>query len=872
MSWWRRLAARGRLERELHDELADHLERQTREYMDTGMSEADARRRAAAAFGGREAVKDACRDARGTRWIEDAVRDARYAVRSLRKQPVSAVAATLCLGLAIGATTAIFGLVDAVVLRPLPVSDPHRLVLLGERATDREMFSWSISQFQSFAQSPVLSGICAFRPRTDFSVSRDGQAETAAGQLLSGGCFRTLGIRPALGRLFDEEDDHFGDARPVAVISYRFWLRQFGGDPHVIGRSLDVRGLAVTITGVTPAGFDGLEPGRTVDVSVPLSLQPSVGQGRLLASPRVRWLRVIGRLSPGITRERAAAELEARWAHLVPPPATGPANRFMLLDGAQGLNDLRAQFSGPLGLVFAAVALLLLLACANLASLVLARNRSREHEVALRLALGAGRGRVARQLFAESLVLALLAGGAGLVFASWGSQTIVTLLSRGRTPILIDVSLDARIVLFAFAVSVVTSVLFGMWPALKASRANLQPDLQAGARTHTHARALGSRGLIAAQTMLSIVLVVAAVLFARSLTKLYRTDLGLDMRRVLIVGIGFGVAGARNAAPIVADLSERLSDTAGIRSVTQMMDLPFGGTSYRAGVSVSGRPESADDQVGYNFVGPRFFETMGIPLLEGRDFRADDDARGRPVAVVSRSLAVRFFAASGAVGERLQLQGAVTPVEIVGVAKDVPYEGVRAERELVLYRPQRQAPLGVGTFAIRADLPPSAVLETVRRALHDVAPSVPIVSIMTLEDLFDGSIATERLLSNIAAFFGVMALLLVAIGMYGTLASALAERTREFGVRLALGATAGDIVRMIMGGALLPVVCGLAAGLPVAFAGTRLARSALFGMTPRDPATYLMSAGVVLMIAVAAALPPALAAIRANPIAALREN
>ncbi|HEX6464713.1 MAG TPA: FtsX-like permease family protein, partial [Vicinamibacterales bacterium] len=574
----------------------------------------------------------------------------------------------------------------------------------------------------------------------------------------------------------------------------------------------------------------------------------------------------------GVTRERAAAELEARWAHLVPPPATGLANRFLFLDGAQGLNDLRAQFSAPLVLVFAAVALLLLLACANLASLVLARNRSREHEVALRLALGAGRSRIARQLFAESLVLALLAGGAGLVFASWASRTIVTLLSRGRTPILIDVGLDARIVLFAFAISVVTSVLFGMWPALKASRANLQPELQAGARTLTRAPALGSRSLIAAQTILSIVLVVAAVLFARSLTKLYRADLGLDKRRVLIVGIGFGISGARNTAPMVVELSDRLSDTAGIRSVTQMMDLPFGGTSYRAGVSVSGRPESADDQVGYNFVGPRFFETMGIPLLEGRDFRADDDARGRAVAVVSRSLAVRFFAARSAIGERLQLQGAAEPVEIVGVAKDVPYEGVRAERELVLYRPQRQAPLGAGTFAIRADLPPSAVLEVVKLALHDVAPSVPIVSIMTLEDLFDGSIATERLLSNIAVFFGVMALLLVAIGMYGTLASALAERTREFGVRLALGATGGDIVRMIVSGALLPVVWGLGAGLPMAFAGTRLARSTLFGITPRDPATYLVSAGAVLLIAAVAAMPPALAAIRGNPIAALRQN
>jgi len=872
MTWWRRLVARGRLERELDSELADHVERQIREYMDAGMSEADARGRASLAFGSREAVKEACRDARGTRWIEDAVRDARYAVRSLRKQPVSAVAAALCLGLAIGATTAIFALVDAVLLRPLEVSDPHRLVLLGERAADHETFSWSITQFQSFAQSQMLSGICAFRPRTDFSVAREGQAEVAEGQLLSGGCFNTLGVRPALGRLFDDDDDRHGEARPVAVISYRFWLRHFGGDAHVIGRSLDVRGLAVTIVGVTPAGFDGLEPGRTVDVSLPLSLQPSIGSGRLLSSPRIRWLRLIGRLSPGITRERATAELEGRWKQLLPAAATTPANRFMLLDGAQGLNDLRTQFSAPLGLLFAAVGLLLLLACANLASLVLARNRAREHEVALRLALGAGRGRVARQLFTESLVLALLAGGAGFVFASWGSRAIVTLLSRGRMPILLDVGLDARTALFACGCSVLSGVLFGMWPALKASRADLQPDLQAGARTLTRGPASRSRGLIAAQTTLSIVLVVAAVLLARSLARLYRADLGLDKQHVMIVGIGFGLGGGRNPAPVIDELSARLSETSGVRSVTQMMDLPFGGTSYRAGASVPGHPERADDQVGYNFVGPRFFETMGIPILDGRDFRADDAARSRPVVIISRSLAARFFAGRSPIGEHLQVQEAATPAEIVGVAKDVPYDGVRAEHELVLYRPQRQAPLGAGTFAIRADLPPSVVVEAVRRALRAVAPSVPIVSVMTLDDLFDASIATERLLSNIAAFFGVMALLLVAIGMYGTLASALAERKREFGIRLALGATGGDIVRMIMRGAMLPVVCGLAAGLPSALAGIRLTRSALFGITSTDPATYLMSAGVVLLSAAIAASLPACTAIRNNPISALREN
>jgi predicted permease len=875
VTWWRRLLTRSRLERQLDREVADHIERQVHDNIRAGLSEEEARRQAVLAFGAIEAVKEECRDARGTRWLLDAARDTRHAVRQMRKHPASVLVAALSLGLSIGAVAAIFSLVDAVLLRPLPVAAPERLVLLAERAGDHDTLSWSMSQFQSFAQSPSLTGVCAFRPRVDFSVTYEGRAEVAAGQLLSGGCYQVLGLKPQVGRLFTDDDERAGDARPVAVISDRFWRRQYGSDPNVVGRPLELRGRVVTIVGVTPPGFLGLEPGRTIEISLPLSLQPLALPIPMLSSPRastVRWLRLIGRLAPDASRDRATAELRARWAQLVTPPANGAAaNRFELLDGAQGLSDLRTQFSHALRLLFGAVGLLLLLACANMASLTLARNQVRAGEVTLRLALGASRGRVVRQLFTESFVLSLIAGGTGLTIAFWASRTIVTLLSRGREPIVLSVGWDARVLVFTMLITLLASVLFGLWPALKASRADLHPDLQAGARIVTDSPATRWNPLIAAQTTLSVVLVIGAGLFARSLAGLYGADVGVDRRQVMLVTIGPGMTGDRNlASRVLGDFSDRLSNAAGVQAVTTAMDLPFSGSSYRAHISVPGLTGSADDQVSFNFVGPRFFETMGVPLLAGRDFLASDDARHPAVGVISRSLAQRYFEGADPIGRHLK--SGSTDIEVVGVAKDVPYEGVRSERELVLYRPRRQDGQGAGTFVIRANLPAAALATLIRQTLHDVAPSVPVVSMTTLADQFDGSIASERLLADIAAFFGLMSLLLVAIGMYGTLASSLAQRTREFGVRRALGASDGELARMILVRALTPVSLGLAVGLPAAFVAARLAEAVLFGVTPHDPLTYAAGAGALLLVATLAATIPARSVTRMSVTTALRQT
>lgn len=873
MNWWRRLVARSTLDRQLDREIADHIERQALDYVRAGMDEDEARRRAALAFGAVESVKEECRDARGARWLLDAARDSRHAVRQMRKHPASVLVAALSLGLSIGAFAAVFSLVDAVLLRPLPVPAPQRLVLLAETSVDREIRVWSMTQLQSFAHSSALSGICAFRPRTDFSVTRDGSAEVAAGQLLSGGCYRVLGLRPQLGRLFTEEDERASEANPVAVISDAFWRRQFAADPNVVGRSLELKGHTVTIVGVTPPAFFGLEPGRAVEISLPLSVQSWVMAGRPL-SPTVRWLRLIGRLPPDATRDRAAAELTALWAQFPAASRTrgGPASRFELLDGAQGHSEIRAQFSRPLRLLFGAVGLLLLLACSNLASLTLARNQLRTGEVSLRLALGASRGRLVRQLFTESLVLSLVAGAAGLTIAFWASRAIVTLLSRGRTPIVLSVGLDARVVVFTMLVTLLASLLFGLWPALKASRSDLQPDLQAGARTLTGSRGRRWNALIAVQTTLSIVLVIAAALFARSLGRLYAADVGVDKRHVMLVVIGAGMnGGSRSVTSAIAnDFGDRMSRTSGIQSVTTAMDLPFSGSSYHAGISVPGQPASDSDGVNFNFVGSRFFETMGIPLFRGRDFQASDDAGHPAVGIISESLARRYFSGTDPLGRHLRSDS--TDVEVIGIARDVPYEGVRSERELTLYRPQKQGGQGAGTIAIRADVPAAWLATLIKQTLHDIAPAVPVISMTPLAEYFDGSIAAERLVADVAAFFGLMSLLLVAIGIYGTLASSLAQRTREFGVRRALGASNGALTRMILTHALIPVTLGLIVGVPVSLATAGLAEAAVFGVTARDPVTYAESAGVLILVAVIAAALPARSATRMSVTSALRQS
>ncbi len=499
-----------RKDRELDVELRDHVERQAAEYERRGLDAGEARRRALADFGGIQQAAEYCRDVRHGRLGGQLVQDLRYGWRVLRKSPGFAAVAVLSLALGVGAVTTIFSFVDAVLLKALPVRDPGALMLLSQRVGTKDAFSFSTPAYRHLAESETLSGLCAFRPWPGFRIGTASGAQLAMGQLVSGNCFEVLGVSPQLGRLLGPSDDAGAGGPLVAVISDAFWERHFQRDPGVVGRTFDLMGQPFTVVGVTPREFFGVEPGRAVDVTVPLSAQPLLLPGTpLLTSRDARWLRLIARPAPHESRERAASDLARRWDIFESSERRSGRERPVLavLSGAQGLNDLRRAYSWPLRLLMAAVSLLLLVACVNLASLLLARAKAREHELALRVALGASRGRIVRQLLTEALLLSTAGALGGLALAQWGRPGMLALLSRGRTPVALDTGLDVRLLIFTIGLLAATTVLFGLWPALRASAAD--PQMQVRAATRSRATSRSTAALIAAQAALTLVLVAA---------------------------------------------------------------------------------------------------------------------------------------------------------------------------------------------------------------------------------------------------------------------------------------------------------------------------------------------------------------------------
>jgi predicted permease len=788
------------------------------------------------------------------RAIDDILNDLRYASRVLRHSPSFAAVAVLSLALGIGANTAIFTFVNAVLLKSLPVRQPHQLVMPAEWNDGRQVMVWSRTDSAAFRAAPSLAGLCAFRP-SPMRVATPAGPESVSGQLVWGDCPSVLGIAPSAGRLLTSQDE----GRPVVVIGHAFWMRVFNGDPGAIGRTLDVQGHLATIVGVTPPAFSALEAGRRVDVTVPMAAPFLDASSRLMTVPTARWIRLIARLAPGTTRDQAEADLQRI---LAKTRTTSAPVHVELLSGAQGVNDLRREYATPLRILMLGVGVLLLLACLNLGSLLLARSRARDRELGLRLALGATRGRVVRQLLAEALLLSSIGGASGLLFARWAVEGIVAMLSRGRSAIFLDLTPDARVLAFAMAVSVAAGLILGALPALLLRGSSLRARMDRPARSAQRVqRALP----IAAQAALSIVLVIGAGLFLRSLTRLQQVDAGFARQGVLL-------AGAPGDRRTHADLLARLERLPSVRSATLTMDTPLNAMSWFSGLALRGADgQSQAAQVNFNFVGPRFFETLGIPLVDGRDFRADDDADAPLTAVVNQAFARRYFSGRRALGEVLTIGS--SRVEIVGVAADARYLGFRKDAPDIVYRPSLQQPNGYGlTVAIRAALPESVMAPLVRQELRAMAPDAPVPGIDSLAAQIDASIATERLLAVLSGFMGVMAMLLVGVGVYGAIAYGAARRRREVGVRLALGAAPRDVTRLMMREVLLPVMLGLAAGLPVALAASRVARALLFETGSSDPATYLLSVGLIVAVAAAAAWIPSRRAGAADPMAALRAD
>jgi predicted permease len=786
--------------------------------------------------------------------------------------------AVLTLAVAIGANTAIYSLADAVLLRVLPVSSPRELIVLRQHGPAGDIFPFTSAATVDLAGThEVLAGLAAFRPLLNTHVSVNGETDVALAQLVSGNYHAVLGVHAILGRTLTEEDRD-----PVAVISHRYWQRRFAGDLNVVGRVLDMQGRSFTIVGVTPPGFFGTQPGRHIDVTSPLAAQ------MVTMPPNARWLYLVGRLAPGVSREQARAALRVRWAQLAAAGSLPPRLPVTLEvdSGAQGLNELRREFSLPLRILMAVVGVVLLVACANLAGLLIVRSSARQHEIAVRLSLGAARGRIVRQLLTESALLAAAGGAAGVALAYWVTNLLVDMMSRGRAPIVLDVAPNARTLAFTAAVTIVAAALFGLLPALGVSRADVQPGLKLSASAGDRARNTWGRALVAAQIALLVLLLTSAGLFTRTLQKLRSVDAGFRQDQVLVVRVSTGPAYTRDRTrALYEELYARFGALPAVQSVSMSMDSPGGDLSMGAGMVLPGRPADPADapQVYHNFVGPRFFETMGIPVLAGRDFKLGDDERAPKYVVINDSVARRYFANENPLGRQILVGdprcGRCPPpaaASIVGVVKDVRYTSLRADAPLMIYRPYRQetsAP--VDTFLIRTSTATAEALTPFLRAeVHAAAPALPPPSVVSLEDRIAAVLVEERMLAALSSAIGVLAAVLAAIGIYSTVAAGVARRQREIGIRMALGALPGQVARMVVSESVGTVAGGLAVGVLAAIATAMAARAilagVLFELSPADPTILSSSAVAILLIASLAAYVPARRASRIDPVAAVK--
>jgi predicted permease len=861
MNWrWRKSR-----EADLERELQSHLDAETEDQAVRGVPREEACFSAQKTLGNTALILENTRATWGWTSLETFLQDLDYALRRLRKNCVFTATAVLSLAIGIGMNTSIFSLLDEVLLRTLPVNAPGDLVLMAEKSGARQNFSFSTPQFRALAESETLEGLAAFRPWR-FKTATHGEAHFINGQLVSGNWFSIIGMSPFLGRALTEQDDRRPGGSPVAVLHYQYWKREFGADPNVIGHSIELQGHLLTIVGVTPPKFQGLEPGKEVDITVPLALQPLLMPGTpLLLSPDALWLRLIGRHKPGVSISQVQANLVGHWAHLHPGVED---SRIEILPGGQGLYDLRHQFSLPLRLLMGAGALVLLVACANLASLLLARATSRRQEIALRLSLGASRGRLLRQLLTESMLLSIIGGIFGLAFALWGGPLLVALMSRGHAPIVLDLAIHTRTLVFTAAVTLATGVLFGIVPALRSTSS----DSLHGSRLVTGRPSRWTAALIISQVSLCMVVLACAGLLLGSLRRLRQVDAGFRPDHVLLMSIRPALSGygGSRAAELYQDLYQRFSALPGVRSVTLSMDTPLGGVSYTAGAS---RPVPSNPiQVSVNSVGPGFFETMGIPVRTGRDVSSRDNDRTAQVAVISQSVASHLFPGSNPLGERITIGG--SSMEIVGVAKDTRYQSLRMPAQPMVYRPYLQMPDSWEElfFGIRTVGDPEDILPAVRRELRETAPNVPVFSLSTLDQQVDATLVQERMVSTLSACFGMFALLLAAIGLYGRLDYAVVERTREIGIRLALGAQRPSVFWTILRDVLWLVVGGVAIGLPLAIASTRAIQSLLFGLQPFDPLTLTAVAITIVAAAAMAGFIPAHRASRVDPLEALRHE
>jgi predicted permease len=890
-SWLQVSRRRADFERGMQEEMRIHLELHEADLRRQGVPEGEARRRAAAHFGSVDARKDECREAVGLRLADELAGDANYAFRLLRRSPAFTAVAVLSLGLGIGANTAIFSLIDAVLLKTLPVDDPQRLFFVDN--SGGKSGGSSGPPYPCFERlrdhNRFLSGISAFDERL-FKVSIDGVPERVRGLYASGTYFDLLGVHATLGRTLTPADDsdpsRGGPHGAVAVISDRFWTRRFGRDPAVLGKDVQVGARWVTIVGVTPPGFFGLQVGAPVDITLPMML---VEQG--LQSKQSWWLSVVGRLARGATTEQARADLEALWdAYLtevgMPRDKRGYFSGIALVPAARGANDLRRMYSEPLLIVMAIVGVVLLIGCANVANLLLARAAARQNEMAVRLAIGASRGRLIRQLLTEGVVLVSLGAGAGLLFARWGASFLVAVLAGPGERVVLDPHFDLRVLGFTGGVCLATAMLFSLAPALRATRVDAARPGHAGA---TPQNRIG-RTLVIVQVTLSVLLLCGAALFLRTLHNLNDVPSGFDREGVLTMQVEATVPGRtvtpKTPAEFRADHArlgamwssfvDRVRDVAGVSSAAVATMNPLSGRDRGVKIAVHGIVQGPEKDFGIhvNQVTDRYFETTGIRLLAGRLFTPGDLAASLRVAILNETAARAYFGAETPLGRRVSFPGqrVEDEFEVVGVVADARYRDLRTPDDRMAYVPLEQAidPITTAVVAVRGPGDITRLTPSIRAIATETVPGGFVSEIATMEQTVEMSLVRERMLALLATFFATLALILACIGLYGVMAYRVARRTREIGIRIAVGARPQSVVWLMVRETLLLVTIGAALGTLVSLAANRYIAGQLFGVTPRDPAAIAVALSVLGLVTMVAGYVPARQASRINPVTALR--
>jgi predicted permease len=890
-----RIFGRTKAERELDEEFQFHLEQQIDAGINSGLSPEEARAGAMRALDRITLRKEECRDARGGVWLEGILQDLRYAMRALRKSPAFTTVAILSLALGIGANTAIFSVMDILLLRPLGVKEPEqlRMVTLQSKANPpRYSFNYPMYELvrarnAAFAQTFAWSV-------TRFQTPSGGEMTLVPGAYASGDYFAGLGVAPELGRVFGPEDDQAlgGKNGAVAVISDGLWASRFGRNRAALGQTLTLNGIAVSIIGVMPRGFFGAEVGTAPEVWAPLNLQRQLEDARCMSSPHCWYLKVMGRVKPGMTAGGVDANLSAINRGILEDndPPVRPDRRAQFFSqslrsepGAAGYTGLRSRVRTPLVALMALVGLVLLIACANMANLLMARASARKKELAVRLAMGASRARVMRQLLTESLLLAVAGTLAGFAFAIWATRGLIALLSSIDNPIVLDIEPDWRVMLFAAGAAMLTGLLFGAIPAWRATGGLAGAALKE--RSHqirvTGTRSGMTRALLGFQTALSVVLLSAAGLLAGSLARLVTQGPGFEPRGVTMMSI----VAPRNVRPeaitnLYSGLLARIRAMPGVESATLLSTTPLSDGGWDNVMTIRGVTDIPEEerQADINSVSSRFFETLRIPILAGRDFRDSDTAATEKVALISENAARRWFP-KGAVGGMLEFPHAAVggpslrdTIRIIGVVRDTKYMNLREEMPRTMFVLYRQFPVGGLGIAARTGMSSRAMYAGFREAVRRVAPGSPVRTVKTMEQQMNESLSSERLTAYLSMFFAGLALLLTAVGLYGILAYSVSRRTGEIGIRMALGAQRGAIRWLVVRETLSHTAIGVLVGAGIVLVFSKLLTTLLYGIKPNDPSTMVLAIAVLAMVCAAAAWIPARRATRLDPMAALREE